>query len=160
MMELIRRIRYYFHRDAFERELEEEMRHHLALKAEQHGGGASFGNVTYLREESRAMWNWNVVEQLVQDLRYATRTMRANRLFTLAGALSLALGIGANTAIYSFMDAILMRGLPVERAEELVILHWRAPARPPLVQSINGSSQRNQAGMTSPNFPYAALDFF
>ena len=69
------------------------------------------------------MWTWNFVEQFVQDIRYALRTMAANRLFTSMAVLSLALGIGANTAIYSFMDAILLRALPVQRPEELVVLN-------------------------------------
>ena len=52
--------------------------------------------------------------------------MAANPLFTAMAVLSLALGIGANTAIYSFMDAILLRSLPVQHPEQLVVLNWRA----------------------------------
>ena len=59
-------------------------------------------------------------------LRYAFRTMAANRVFTLLAVSSLALGIGANTAIYSFMDAILLRSLPVPDPESLVVLNWHA----------------------------------
>ncbi len=62
------------------------------------------GNITSVQENTRAAWGWTIVEQLGQDLRYACRTMVANRLFTMLAVLSLALGIGANTAIYSFMD--------------------------------------------------------
>jgi predicted permease len=158
--ELFRRIRYYLRRGSFERDLEEEMRHHLALKAERNPAGAPFGNLTLLREDSRAMWNWNFYEQLAQDVRYALRAMRASPLFTTTAILSLALGIGANTAIYSFMDAILLRALPVPHPEELVIFHWRAPKRPAVVRGINGSSRGGPSGMTSPNFPYAAFDLF
>ena len=67
-----------------------------------------------------------MLEQLGQDLRYAFRTMAANRLFTALAALSLALGIGANAAIYSFMDAILLRSLPVAEPDRLVVLNWNA----------------------------------
>ena len=62
------------------------------------------------------MWTFALLEQLAQDLRYALRTMAAHPLFTATAVLSLALGIGANTAIYSFMDAILLRGLPVHQS--------------------------------------------
>ena len=107
------------------------------------------------------MWNWSFFEQLLQDIRYAARTMRANRLFTIAGVLSLALGIGANTAIYSFMDAILMRALPVQHPEQLVIFHWRAKGRSPVVHGINGTARRNpDGGSISPNFPYGAYESF
>ncbi len=71
------------------------------------------GNLGAVQEETRAMWSWTLLEQLGQDLRYAARTMLRNPAFTILAALSLALGIGANTAIYSFMDALLMRSLPV-----------------------------------------------
>ena len=145
MLSLLRRIRYYFRRDAFERDLDEELRHHLALKAEAGRATPAFGNVTRLKEQSRGAWNWGLFEQLMQDLRYAARAMRANPVFTATAALSLALGIGANTAIYSFMDAILMRALPVQHAENLVIFHWRTKARAPVVQGINGSARRNGA---------------
>ena len=72
------------------------------------------------------MWGWIFWEQLPQDLRYTVRTMMANRAFTALAVLSLALGIGANTAIYSFMDAILLRALPVSDPESLVVLNWHA----------------------------------
>src|SRR5205807_2757104 len=73
---------------------------------------------------TRAAWGWTLLEQLGQDLRYAIRTMLHNRAFTALAALSLALGIGANTAIYSFMDSILLRVLPVSDPESLAVLNW------------------------------------
>jgi len=113
MLELLRRFRFLLRRTEYERELEEEMVHHLAMLAENGRSPAAarrqFGNLTSLREESRSMWTFAFLEQTAQDIRYALRTMAANLLFTATAALSLALGIGANTAIYSFMDAILMR---------------------------------------------------
>ena len=99
------------------------------------------------------------LEQLAQDIRYALRAMAANPLFTATAALSLALGIGANTAIYSFMDAILMRSLPVAHPEQLAIVEWHAARRPPVVRSINGSARRyGKTGTSSPNFPYKAYE--
>jgi len=102
------------------------------------------------------MWTFGFMEQMAQDIRYALRAMAANPLFTATAALSLALGIGANTAIYSFMDAILMRSLPVAHPEQLAIVEWHSPRRPGVVRGINGSARRyGKSGTTSPNFPYA-----
>src|SRR5215475_13352671 len=133
MKELLRRLRFQLHRAEFERDLDEEVRHHLTLRAEERGSPKAaerqFGNVTLLKEQSRAMWTWTFLEQLTQDIRYGLRTMAANPLFTAMAALSLALGIGANTAIYSFMDAILLRSLPVQHPEQLVVVQWRAKSR-------------------------------
>ena len=138
-------------------------RHHFALLEEGGKLGVEsrrqFGNITSLKEESRSMWTFAFLEQFTQDLRYGVRTMAANPLFTATAVLSLALGIGANTAIYSFMDAILLRALPVPLPEQLVIAQWHAPLRPPVVTSINGSAGRyGKEGTISPNFPFSAYE--
>ena len=163
MNEILRRIRFLFHRAEYERDLEEEMRHHLALLEEDGRPGAAahrqFGNVTSLKEESRSMWTFAILEQFAQDLRYALRNMAATPLFTATAVLSLALGIGANTAIYSFMDAILLRGLPVPHPEELAIAEWHVPRRSAVVKGINGSNRRyGKGGSASPNFPFSAYE--
>jgi len=160
MLELLRRLGFLFRRAQYERDLEDEMRHHLAMLGEDGRPGAAgrrqFGNITSLKEESRSMWTFAVVEQFAQDLRYAMRTMSANPLFTATAVVSLALGIGANTAIYSFLNAILLRGLPVSNPDELAIVEWRAPRRPGVIRSLNGTSHRyGKSGTTSPNFPYS-----
>ena len=146
MRELLRRLKYFFRRAEYERDLDDEMAHHLAMLKEDKNLGAAakkqFGNATSLKEESRSMWTFGFLEQLAQDIRYALRAMAANPLFTATAALSLALGIGANTAIYSFMDAILMRSLPVAHPEQLTIVDWHAPRRPRVVESLNGTSHR------------------
>ena len=157
MLELLRRIRFLFHRVAYERDLEEELRHHLAM-LEESGKPArrEFGNVTSIQEESRSMWTFAFLEQLMQDLRYAFRAMAGNPLFTATAVLSLALGIGANTAIYSFMDAILMRALPVPHPEQLAVAEWHAPRRPGVIRSLSGRNERyGKSGSQSPNFPYS-----
>jgi predicted permease len=163
MHELLRRIRFLFHRADYERDLEEEMRHHLALLEEDGRPDAAarrqFGNITSVKEESRSMWTFTFLEQFVQDLRYALRSMAANPLFTATAVLSLALGIGANTAIYSFMDAILLRGLPVPHPEELAIAEWHSLGRPGVIRGINGTFHRyGKGGSLSPNFPFAAYE--
>jgi macrolide transport system ATP-binding/permease protein len=166
MDSFFRRLLYYFRRRQFESELEEEMQHHAALS-----GRPKFGNVTLLKEDSRAMWTWTFWDQLGQDLRYALRTMANNKAFTALAALSLALGIGANTAIYSFMDSILLRSLPVQDPQSLVMLTWQSNTRdeesPHTVSVMHGVHTRSGSsyndphkGYTSGIFPYAAFELF
>src|SRR5437660_5209580 len=138
MKSFFRRLGWLAQRSRKEAELREELQFHLEEEAEQHQAAGlaedqarwaarrELGNLTLLREDTRAMWGWTILEQFGQDLRYAFRTMAANRLFTLLAVSSLALGIGANTAIYSFMDSILLRSLPVSDPESLVVLSWHA----------------------------------
>jgi predicted permease len=155
--ELFRRLQYYFRRRQFELELDEEMRHHLAMS-----GRKQFGNVTLLKEDSRAMWTWALWEQLGQDLRYAVRAMKNNRVFTALAVASLALGIGANTAIYSFMDAILLRSLPVSDPESLMVVNWHSPTfkwDSHVMHAMSGSTFDDpKLGVTSGIFPYPAFE--
>ena len=156
MSELLRRLRFLLRRAQYERELDEELQHHLALRAEEQWP-TPFGNITLLKEDSRAMWTWTFWEQFAQDLRYGLRAMAANKLFTAMAVLSLALGIGANTAIYSFMDAVLLRSLPVRNPGELVILKWRSAGRSGPPRGIMGTMYRDGGGSISPNFPFPAV---
>ena len=85
------------------------------------------GNVTLLREDTRTLWSWILLEQLAQDVRYGLADdVQEPRCSPRMAALSLALGIGANTAIYSFMDSILLRSLPVSDPASLVVVKWRS----------------------------------
>src|ERR1700742_3942077 len=88
-----------------------------------------FGNVGLKHEESREIWMTRFLSELGQDVRYGFRAMAANKAFSALAVLLLALGIGANTAIYSLMESILLRSLPVADPESLVVLNWRS--RPP-----------------------------
>ena len=119
--------------------LRDEMELHLAEKAaELEAGGMEaeraraearrrFGNVGLKQEESREIWMTRFWPELVQDIRYGLRMMLANKAFSALAVLSLALGIGANTTIYSFMESILLRSLPVADPESLVVLNWQSP---------------------------------
>jgi macrolide transport system ATP-binding/permease protein len=106
------------------------------------------------------MWLGTFLEQLAQDIRYALRAMAGNKLFSAMAILSLALGIGANTAIYSFMDAIMLRAMPVRNPGELVILNWHAKGdRLPVKHEQHGSGYLERGGLTEPVFPYRAYEF-
>ena len=97
---------------------------------------------------------------MFNDLRYALRTLLANRVFAGMAMLSLALGIGANTAIYSLMDAILVKTLPLRDPGSLVVLQWHSKdERAPIVRSINGSIWSDpHYGRVSPNLPWRVYE--
>jgi predicted permease len=145
-------------RRADARDIDEELR---ALQAI--AGPRALGNVTLAAEDARAAFGWLWIERLGQDLRYALRSMRHNRLFTLLVVLSLGLGIGANTAIFSFTEAILLRPLPVPEPDQLVVLKWRAQGYTlsrGFSWSTDGSYREAGVGVTASSFPYPALRVF
>ncbi|HEX6773026.1 MAG TPA: ABC transporter permease [Acidobacteriaceae bacterium] len=132
--EFARRIGMLLHRDRVADELQEEIHLHLDLRRhEQVEAGVAatdaaaaarrrFGNPTLLRERSYTVWGWNWLETLTQDVMYGLRAMLRTPGITLVALLSLALGIGANTAIFSLMDAVMLRSLPVKDPQQLVML--------------------------------------
>ncbi|MEP6574682.1 MAG: ABC transporter permease, partial [Gemmatimonadota bacterium] len=133
----------------YQRELDEEFQFHLSLEemqqahAQPHAALHSdlpadearyaaerrFGNELYLKEESRRMAGLGFFDMVRQDLRFAVRSFRRSPGFTLVAALTLAVGIGANTAIFSAMDALLLRPLPFREPEQLMQVSLMVPPR-------------------------------
>lgn len=131
-MGLVNRLIGFFRRSSLEQELDEEVQHHIELKAREnieagmppeearYAALRAFGGVEQKKEECRDADRLRWIEDLVQDLRYGVRQLRRNPGFTVVAVLTLALGIGANTAVFSLLDGLVLRPLPVPHPEQLV----------------------------------------
>jgi macrolide transport system ATP-binding/permease protein len=177
MSSLLKRLQWWLQGGRKEAELREELQFHLSQEAEERrlqglredearwAAQRDLGNEARVREDVRAIWTWRPLDELAQDARYALRTMATHRVVTVFAALSLALGIGANTAIYSFMDAVLLRTLPVPDPGSLVVMNWRAKpfsfatSDAFVLHSISGRTYRaNDGSVEARIFPYAAVE--
>jgi predicted permease len=136
------RLKALVRRRAFDRDLEDEIDFHLAMrerKQQNLGLGADaaryatrqrFGNVTLLKEDTREMRTFTFFETLWQDVCFAARTLRKSPAFLAVVVLSLALGIGANSTIFSVLNTLLYRPLPYEQPDKLLTIWETEPGRP------------------------------
>ena len=118
-MSVWRKLKYLLpsYRRAEERDMQEELESLAAI-----AGPRELGNLTLAAENARGVWGWAWLEGIVADVRYALRVLARRPSFTAVAVVSLALAIGANAAIFSLMDALLWRDLPVREPERLVLL--------------------------------------
>src|SRR5438034_390397 len=142
--EIWRRLRALVRRRQNDRDLEEEMRLHVELRAEEQmktgvapddarsTAQQRFGNALLMKERSCDVWGWRWLETFLQDLRYGARMLRKSPAFTAVAILSLAIGIGANTAIFSVVNAILLKSMPVRNPEQLRLVLWTGEPRIPM----------------------------
>src|SRR5579863_7283271 len=131
-------------------DLSDEMRQHIEEKIEELvAAGMSkkeasaaarreFGNLRLLEEDSRDVWRWLSIENFFADVRYGLRMLRHNPVFTTVGLLTIAIGIGANAAVFSVVNSVLLKPLHYPKAEELVSLHQVAPGAAGLADFENG----------------------
>jgi hypothetical protein len=130
-----------FHRAQIENEMEEELRSHILNRADdlersgipraeaERRARIEFGAFERRKEECRESVGVHLIETLVQDLRFGLRVLRKSPGFTAVAVLTLALGIGANTAIFSLIDTVMLRLLPVQKPQEMVEILRFNPAR-------------------------------
>jgi putative ABC transport system permease protein len=143
-------LKQVFSRRRLYSDLSNEMHEHLEEKVDEFvatgmsrkdataAARREFGNVTLMEEDSRDVWRWLSIETFFADVRYGLRMLRRNPVFTVVGLLTIAIGIGANAAVFSVVNSVLLKPLHYPKAEELVSLHQIAPGAAGLADFENG----------------------
>src|SRR3989475_5399836 len=120
MRQLLRRVWYLIRQRQFEDDLAEEMAFHRSMTT-----GAAFGSTALAQNRSRDVWIWPWLQDIAQDGRFAARLLAKDRRFTIAAIVALALGIGANTTVFTFINTALFKNLPFDEPQHIVALGTR-----------------------------------
>ncbi len=143
-------------------DLAEEIRSHLEMEEQEnlesgmppdeahYAALRRFGNVALAQERSREMWGWNSVETLWQDLRFGLRQLRRSPGFTAVAVVTLALGIGANTAIFTLINAVLLQSLPVKDPGQLMLFY----------DGVTTGTSSTDMGIPNDIYSYPAWEYF
>ena len=171
LSDLLFRLRALFRRQSMETELDEELRAHLEHQVEKYVQSGvpieearrrarlEFGGLDQVKEDCRDARGVGFIETLISDLRYSLRTLAKNPAFTTVTVLTLALGIGVNTAIFSLINAVMLKSLPVRQPEQLVQFQWAVKGFPVMIPTLRGSWNMDKAGRTvSTSFTYGAFE--
>jgi predicted permease len=121
-----------------EEKIEELVATGMSRKEATAAARREFGNLSLLEEDSRDVWRWMSIENVFADVRYGLRMLGRNPVFTVVGLLTIAIGIGANAAVFSVVNSVLLKPLNYPKAEELVSLHQTAPGAAGLADFENG----------------------
>lgn len=170
-MKIVRRLLAWFRRDRLDDELDEELAQHrewtaARLVAEgvpedeaRRRAAVRTGNALRLREQSRAIWGFPALETIAQDIQYGLRLLVKSPAFTVTAILSLGIGIGATTAVFSLANTVLLRSMPVRDPASLVEIKWTSGPVPPY-SSLNGWGNDANGSLESTSFSYAAYRSF
>lgn len=159
------RLRTLFRRRQLDQDLDDELAFHLAMREEKLGNASgarkAFGSVVATKETTRELWMLPWFESIWSDLCYGVRVLRKNPLFTTVAICSLALAIGANTAVFTLINAVMLEKLPVPSPDELVILNWSSKQRKGIMLNNAFGSRDRETGVDTYNcFDYEAFERF